>query len=66
MPRFERTGRLRFVPAVELGAGARFDEIGGQSLATLPETIRSSSIKSPGERIVVPVDAKYVVLGIKK
>jgi RNA polymerase sigma-70 factor (ECF subfamily) len=58
--------KVRLVPAEELGAGVRFDEIGGQSLADLPVSFRSLSTKSPGERIVVPVDAKYVLLEPKK
>jgi hypothetical protein len=58
--------RIRLAPAEEFGASVRFDEIEGISLAKLPEKFRTLSVKAPGERIAVPVDAKYATLDEKK
>ncbi len=58
--------RVRLAPAAEFGAGVCFDEIDGVSLARLPKESRALSVKSLGERIAVPIDAKYSALEAKQ
>jgi len=54
--------RLRVATLAEIQRGIRFDEIEGVSLAKLPEKLRVVSAKGGLERVVLPIDAKYVTL----
>jgi len=58
--------RLRLAPLAEIQPGIRFDEIEGVSLAKLPEKFRMASAKGGSERVALPIDAKYVMLDLKK
>jgi hypothetical protein len=58
--------RLRLAPLAEIQPGIRFDEIEGVSLAKLPEKFRMASTKGGAERVALPIDAKYVMLDLKK
>ncbi|HEX5050595.1 MAG TPA: sigma-70 family RNA polymerase sigma factor [Planctomycetota bacterium] len=54
--------RLGLVPVGDLRPGVRFDEIGGVSLRSLPERLRTWQAPAAGSEVAFPLDAVYVKL----